>query len=108
MTAHSRGPINDRAAGLREAAEICKECRVLFDDDLSPGQMAMDAANQLAAQILARATAAEKSAPTEDEALADEVEALTKEWRGDIADRVVIYREQALRIIAALRHKEPK
>ena len=104
--AHSRGPINDRAAGLREAAEICKAMRNDYLE-ASAFQLA-SVAGDCGDKIAALATAAEKSAPTEVEALADEVEALTKEWRGDIADRVVIYREQALRIIAALRHKEPR
>ena len=96
--------MTSRAAGLREAAEICESVM----DRPEKVSAFSNGARECFRLIVSRAESAEKSAPTEDEALADEVEALTKEWRGDIADRVVIYREQALRIIAALRHKEPK
>ena len=100
--------MTSRAAGLREAAEICRETFPEYVNGKLCHLPMHETPEECAIAILARATAAEKSAPTEVEALADEVEALTKEWRGDIADRVVIYREQALRIIAALRHKEPR
>ena len=127
-----------RAAGLREAAEICSqraaEYKAAEDDEKKNAyncelvSMFRDrriASTILANQIMARATAAEKSAPTEDEALADGpswIDRIAVQYgarqlaalRGD-AERVadcnkwlhILSNEHWHEIIAALRHKEP-
>ena len=60
--AHSRGPINDRAAGLREAAEICDK---IWQQDEGTAGAGSSAACKIA--ILARAATVEQATRAEAE-----------------------------------------
>ncbi len=94
MTAHSRGPINDRAAGLLEAAEICRKVAAHYHDRAQAvplndiplknylrGKGAV--ANECAEAILARAATVEQATRAEkggEESPDMATESLARNW----------------------------